>query len=75
MIFFKVLDIFLVFSKIGGEGITPGTRGVLAEYPEWSPGEGFRARGASGECPGCSPGVGFRDTWLTRKRSRGCSLG
>ena len=29
--FFKVLDIFLVFSKIGGEGITPGTRGILAE--------------------------------------------
>src|SRR6266540_1808247 len=59
---------FLVFYKIGGEGNTPGTRGVLAECPGWSPGNAFTGNVV---LPGGIPGgLMARDTWHSRTSTR-----
>src|SRR6266540_2573776 len=59
----------MVFSKIGGEGITPGTRGVLAECPGWSPRNAFAGNVVLPS--GIPGGLTSRDTWHSRTTSGG----
>src|SRR5438105_12469187 len=65
----KVLTIFCVFSKIRLKRKSlPGTRGMLAECPGWSPGVGALGARSTRRAPGRgSRGTATRDTWRARE--------
>src|SRR6266508_4199268 len=64
----KVLTIFYVFSKIRWKETLPGTRGMLAECPGWSPCVGALGARPTRRAPGRgSRGSATRDTWRARE--------